>query len=40
MIDAIASFEYWNRLREHQGLNKKASTGLVTRLMQRIIANQ
>ena len=40
MIDAIASFEYWNRLREYQGLNKKASTGLVTRLMQRIIANQ
>ena len=39
MVDAIASFEHWNRLREHQKLNKKASTRLVTRLMHRIILN-
>ena len=39
LVDSIASFEYWNRLREHQGLNKKTSTELVTRLMRRIIVN-
>ncbi|MFL3655712.1 MAG: TetR/AcrR family transcriptional regulator [Halioglobus sp.] len=39
LVDSIASFEYWNRLREHQGLNKKTSTELVTRLMSRIIVN-
>lgn len=39
MVDAIASFEHWNRLREHQKLNKKTSTRLVTRLMHRIILN-
>jgi AcrR family transcriptional regulator len=39
LVDSIASFEFWNRLREHQGLNKKTSTELVTRLMSRIIVN-
>jgi AcrR family transcriptional regulator len=37
MVDAIASFEHWNRLREHQGLNKKSSVRLTTQMLRRII---
>jgi AcrR family transcriptional regulator len=37
MVDAVASFEYWNRLREQQGLNKKTSIRLTTQLLYRII---
>ncbi|NQX89998.1 MAG: TetR family transcriptional regulator [Halioglobus sp.] len=37
MVDAITSFEYWNRLREHQSLSKKASIDLIARLLQSII---
>lgn len=37
MVDAVASFEHWNRLREHQGLNKKSSVRLTTQLLHRII---
>jgi AcrR family transcriptional regulator len=40
MVDAVASFEYWNRLREQQGLNKKTSVRLTTQLLYRIIASQ
>lgn len=29
-VDAIASFEMWHRLREHQGLSYKASIDIVT----------
>ena len=29
-IDAVTSFEMWHRLRELQGLNKKAATAIVT----------
>ncbi len=36
-IDAIASFEMWHRLREHQGLGKKASIEIVTDLLKRLI---
>ena len=32
-IDAVASFEMWNRLREHQGLGKKACIGIVSSLI-------
>ena len=39
MVDAVASFEYWNRLREQQGLNKKTSVRLTTQLLQRIISH-
>jgi AcrR family transcriptional regulator len=37
MVDAVASFENWNRLREHQGLNKKTSIALTIQLLHRII---
>ena len=37
MVDAVASFEHWNRLREHQCLNKKSSIRLTTELLRRII---
>jgi len=38
MVDAVASFEFWNRLREQQGLNKKTSVRLATQLLYRIIS--
>jgi len=37
MVDAVASFEHWNRLREHQGLSKKSSVRLTADLLHRII---
>lgn len=37
MVDAITSFEHWNRLREHQGLSRKSSIDLTTRLLRAII---
>ncbi|HEY6131901.1 MAG TPA: helix-turn-helix domain-containing protein [Halioglobus sp.] len=37
MVDAIASFEHWNRLREHQELNKKSSVRLTTQMLHDII---
>lgn len=37
MVDAVASFEHWNRLREHQGLSKKTSIRMTTDLLNRII---
>lgn len=36
-VDAIASFEMWHRLREHQGLSKKASIEIITALMKSLI---
>ncbi|MDX1735792.1 MAG: TetR/AcrR family transcriptional regulator [Halioglobus sp.] len=36
-IDAVASFEMWHRLREHQGLGKKASIDIVTDLLKGLI---
>ncbi len=36
-VDAIASFEMWHRLRTHQGLSKKASIGVVTSLLERLL---
>ena len=30
LVEATASFEYWNRLREQQGLSKKKATAAVT----------
>jgi AcrR family transcriptional regulator len=39
LVDAVASFEYWNRLREHQGLNKKTSVRLTTQLLYQIISH-
>jgi AcrR family transcriptional regulator len=38
LVDAVASFEYWNRLRDQQGLNKKTSIRLTAQLLQRIIS--
>ena len=37
MVDAVASFEHWHRLREHQGLSKKSSVRLTADLLYRII---
>ncbi len=37
MVDAVASFEHWHRLREQQGMNKKAAVRLTTELLNRII---
>ena len=36
-VDAVASFEMWNRLREHQGLSKKASMEIVKGLLKNLI---
>lgn len=36
-VDAIASFEMWHRLREHQGLSKKSSSNIVINLLQGLI---
>ena len=36
-VDAIASFEMWHRLREHQGLSKKASVEIVSELLKGLI---
>jgi len=36
-VDAIASFETWNRLRETQGLSKKASVEIVVNLLKSVI---
>ena len=40
MVDAIASFETWNRLREHQGLGRQTSIDLVASLLKRIIVDK
>ena len=37
LVDAISSFEHWNRLRDLQGLNRKTSIHLTTELLKRII---
>ncbi|MEO0437570.1 MAG: TetR/AcrR family transcriptional regulator, partial [Pseudomonadota bacterium] len=36
-IDAIASFDMWHRLREHQGLSKKASVQLIEMLLRDLV---
>lgn len=36
-VDAVASFEMWHRLRELQGLGRKAATDVVTDLMQTLV---
>ena len=38
-VDAIASFETWNRLRETQGLSKKSATKIVVNLLKSLILN-
>ena len=37
LVDLNASFEHWNRLREHQGLNRKTSVRLTINSLERII---
>ncbi len=39
-IDAIASFEMWHRLREHQGMSKKASVEIVIDLLQGLVREE
>lgn len=36
-VDAIASFEMWHRLREHQGLSRKAATEIVISLIGKLL---
>ncbi len=36
-VDAIASFEMWHRLREHQGLSKSASLTVVNSLIKSLV---
>lgn len=36
-VDAAASFEAWHRLREHQGVSKKAAVKVVTSLISRLL---
>ncbi len=36
-VDAIASFDMWHRLRDHQGLSKKNSIKIVTELLKGLI---
>tara|TARA_R110001592_G_scaffold23259_2_gene91350 strand:- start:8078 stop:8671 length:594 start_codon:yes stop_codon:yes gene_type:complete len=36
-IDAIASFEMWNRLREHQGQSKRSTISIVSSLLKTLI---
>ncbi|MEM9257244.1 MAG: helix-turn-helix domain-containing protein [Pseudomonadota bacterium] len=40
MVDAVASFETWNRLREFQRLSKTNSIQLITDLLRRILAHE
>jgi len=37
-VDAVASFEMWHRLREHQGLSKKNSIEIVVEMLQELVA--
>tara|TARA_B100001540_G_scaffold313386_1_gene336221 strand:- start:984 stop:1619 length:636 start_codon:yes stop_codon:yes gene_type:complete len=37
MVDAIASFETWNRLREHQGLDRQAAVELVDAMLRQVL---
>jgi hypothetical protein len=36
-VDAAASFENWQRLREHQGLSKKTSIDVVVEMLELLI---
>ena len=38
-LHAVASFDMWHRLREHQGLSLKASSDIVTSLVNDLIAS-
>jgi AcrR family transcriptional regulator len=38
-IDAIASFELWNRLREHQGQSKRSTISIVSSLLKTLITH-
>ena len=38
-LHALASFDMWHRLREHQGLSPKASAGIVSSLVMDLIAS-
>jgi len=38
-VHAVASFEMWHRLREHQGLSQKASGEIVAQLVLDLISS-
>ena len=39
-IDAVASFEMWHRLRQHQALSKKASIGVIKGLITGLLSQR
>ncbi len=40
MVDVVASFDTWHRLREYQGLSREESTRLVVNLLRRIVFDE
>jgi AcrR family transcriptional regulator len=36
-VHGVASFEFWNRLRDHQGLSKKTAIGVVVNLLNGLV---
>tara|TARA_B110000090_G_scaffold116845_1_gene130190 strand:- start:160 stop:750 length:591 start_codon:yes stop_codon:yes gene_type:complete len=36
-VDGIASFEFWNRLRDHQGLSKRAAIDVVVKMLNGLV---
>ncbi len=38
-VDGIASFEFWNRLRDHQELGEKAAIEVVVKMLNNLIGN-
>ena len=36
-IHGVASFEFWNRLRDHQNLSKKAAIGIVVQMVNALV---
>jgi AcrR family transcriptional regulator len=39
-VHGVASFEFWNRLRDHQGLSKKTAIGVVVNLLNGLVVVQ
>ena len=39
-VHGIASFEFWNRLRDHQGLSKKAAIGVVVNMLNGLLVSK
>ena len=37
-VDGISSFEFWNRLRDHQGLNKNTAIDVVVKMLNNLLS--